>query len=90
MCETIRLRMYRQNFPIFQNDECNDNSTSDFADEYLDFPSKLSIEASPIRQKNIEKLDCPHLMRDFKSYPQQGSSTEVSSPSKVDGVSGRT
>lgn len=36
----------------------------------------------------MEKLDCPHLMRDFVTYPQQGSSTELISPlSKVDGVS---
>lgn len=72
----------------FQNDECIDTSTN-ISDEYLDFPSKLSIESSPIRQKNIEKLDCPHLLRDFVSYPQQGSSTELISPSKIDGVSAR-
>ncbi|KAJ6638239.1 SH3 domain-binding protein 5-like [Pseudolycoriella hygida] len=70
----------------YDNDECIENSTSNFTDEYLDFPSKLSTKASPIRQKNLEKLDCPHLMRDFVSYPQQGSSTELSSPSKVDGT----
>lgn len=71
----------------FQNDDCIDDSTNDFTDEYLDFPSKLSIESSPIRQKNIDKLDCPHLMRDFVSYPQEGSSTELISPSKVNEVS---
>lgn len=33
----------------------------------------------------MEKLDCPHLLRDFGNYPEQGSSTELG---KVDGVSG--
>ncbi|XP_037047589.1 SH3 domain-binding protein 5 isoform X2 [Bradysia coprophila] len=70
----------------YDANDCIENSTSNFTDEYLDFPSKLSTKSSPIRQKNIEKLDCPHLIRDFDSYPQQGSSAELNSPGKSDGT----
>lgn len=72
---------------VFQNDECTANSPNNSNEEYLDFPPKLSSKSSPIKQKNIEKLDCPHLMRDFDSYPRQGSSADFVSPSKVDAVS---
>ncbi|KAG4078194.1 hypothetical protein HA402_002246 [Bradysia odoriphaga] len=70
----------------YDANDCIENSTSNFTDEYLDFPSKLSTKSSPIRQKNIEKLDCPHLIRDFDSYPQQGSSAELNSPGRSDGT----
>lgn len=35
------------------------------ADEYLEFPERLSTGASPVHQPHLEPLDCPHLMRDF-------------------------
>uniref|UniRef100_A0AAG5D9S9 Uncharacterized protein n=1 Tax=Anopheles atroparvus TaxID=41427 RepID=A0AAG5D9S9_ANOAO len=37
----------------------------DCNDEYLEFPAKLTIKASPIKQKFLDKLDCPHLLKDF-------------------------
>lgn len=41
-------------------------SQIDSCDEYLDFPPKLSTKSSPIRQKKVDLLDCPHLLRDFE------------------------
>lgn len=37
-------------------------------DEYLEFPSKLSVKSSPIRQQKLDKHDCPHLYRDYKDH----------------------
>lgn len=61
-------------------------------DEYLSFPPKLSTKSSPIRQQKIDQLNCPHLLKDFATYPRQGSSTDDSdqmavSPNKTDIVS---
>ncbi|XP_052899908.1 uncharacterized protein LOC128306426 isoform X2 [Anopheles moucheti] len=58
------------------------NSTSaariDSNDEYLEFPAKLSIKASPIKQKYLDKLDCPHLLKDFarKTSPSGESDSD--------------
>lgn len=47
------------------------NSTAiNSTDEYLDFPQKMSVKSSPVRQKNVGELDCPHMYQDF-----QGSSS---------------
>uniref|UniRef100_A0A182K131 SH3 domain-binding protein 5 n=1 Tax=Anopheles christyi TaxID=43041 RepID=A0A182K131_9DIPT len=50
----------------------------DSADEYLEFPAKLSIKASPIKQKYLDKLDCPHLLKDFarKTSPSAESDSD--------------
>ncbi|XP_053678177.1 uncharacterized protein LOC128728573 [Anopheles nili] len=47
-------------------------------DEYLEFPAKLSIKASPIKQKYLDKLDCPHLLKDFarKTSPSAESDSD--------------
>lgn len=37
----------------------------DSSDEYLDFPPKLSLKASPIRKKKLDDHECPHLLKDF-------------------------
>lgn len=36
-------------------------------DEYLDFPQKMSLKSSPVRQKRVDELECPHMYHDFKS-----------------------
>ena len=36
-------------------------------DEYLDFPQTLGVASSPVRQKKIAVLDCPHMYQDFSS-----------------------
>lgn len=41
------------------------NSGIDSQDEYRDFPQKLSLKASPVRQKQVGVLDCPHMYQDF-------------------------
>uniref|UniRef100_A0A182PPD0 SH3 domain-binding protein 5 n=1 Tax=Anopheles epiroticus TaxID=199890 RepID=A0A182PPD0_9DIPT len=50
----------------------------DSADEYLEFPAKLSVRASPIKQKYLDKLDCPHLLKDFarKTSPSAESDSD--------------
>ncbi|XP_053667617.1 uncharacterized protein LOC128717962 [Anopheles marshallii] len=50
----------------------------DSNDEYLEFPAKLSIKASPIKQKYLDKLDCPHLLKDFarKTSPSGESDSD--------------
>uniref|UniRef100_A0A182QUL9 SH3 domain-binding protein 5 n=1 Tax=Anopheles farauti TaxID=69004 RepID=A0A182QUL9_9DIPT len=50
----------------------------DSNDEYLEFPAKLSIKASPIKQKYLDKLDCPHLLKDFarKTSPSAESDSD--------------
>ncbi|XP_035919619.1 uncharacterized protein LOC118517506 isoform X1 [Anopheles stephensi] len=50
----------------------------DSHDEYLEFPAKLSIKASPIKQKYLDKLDCPHLLKDFarKTSPSGESDSD--------------
>lgn len=42
-------------------------------DEYLEFPSKLSMKSSPIKQQTLDKHDCPHLLRDFDFGATSGS-----------------
>uniref|UniRef100_A0A1B0AXP5 SH3 domain-binding protein 5 n=1 Tax=Glossina palpalis gambiensis TaxID=67801 RepID=A0A1B0AXP5_9MUSC len=49
----------------------------DSADEYLEMPDKLSTNSSPIRQRQPDPHDCPHLLRDFESvliFPQKPNS----------------
>ncbi|XP_041771876.1 uncharacterized protein LOC121593525 isoform X1 [Anopheles merus] len=55
-----------------------DHRRIDSADEYLEFPAKLSIKASPIKQKYLDKLDCPHLLKDFarKTSPSAESDSD--------------
>ncbi|XP_058127199.1 SH3 domain-binding protein 5 [Anopheles ziemanni] len=51
----------------------------DCNDEYLEFPAKLTIKASPIKQKYLDKLDCPHLLKDFacrKASPSAESDSD--------------
>uniref|UniRef100_A0A182N1D1 SH3 domain-binding protein 5-like n=1 Tax=Anopheles dirus TaxID=7168 RepID=A0A182N1D1_9DIPT len=50
----------------------------DSNDEYLEFPAKLSLKASPIKQKYLDKLDCPHLLKDFarKTSPSAESDSD--------------
>lgn len=36
-------------------------------DEYFDFPQKMSLKSSPVRQKRVDELECPHMYQDFKS-----------------------
>lgn len=36
-------------------------------DEYRDFPQKLSLKSSPVRQKEVAVLDCPHMYQDFSA-----------------------
>lgn len=43
----------------------NTSSQIESTDEYLDFPLKLSLKSSPIKQKQLDKHSCPHLLRDF-------------------------
>ena len=54
----------------------NNEPKVDIGDEYLEFPPKLSMKASPIRQKKLDKHDCPHLLKDFPNpmYARQTSS----------------
>uniref|UniRef100_A0A182I9F2 SH3 domain-binding protein 5-like n=1 Tax=Anopheles arabiensis TaxID=7173 RepID=A0A182I9F2_ANOAR len=56
----------------------SDHRRIDSADEYLEFPAKLSIKASPIKQKYLDKLDCPHLLKDFarKTSPSAESDSD--------------
>lgn len=44
----------------------SNSSQINSTDEYLDFPMKLSLKSSPIRQKALDKHTCPHLLRDFE------------------------
>lgn len=59
------------------------------ADEYLEFPPHLNTQSSPIRQQNLDELDCPHLLKGFADYNQHqnnaGSST-LASPNAGDNV----
>lgn len=55
-----------------------DSSDINSTDEYLDFPSQMTIKSSPIRQKKIDKLDCPHLYRDFTAPSTAGGGGMVS------------
>lgn len=48
--------------------ECND--------EYLEFPAKLGIKSSPIKQKYLDKLDCPHLLKDFARKTSPGGESD--------------
>lgn len=43
----------------------NSSSQIESTDEYLEFPLKLSLKSSPIKQKHLDKHSCPHLLRDF-------------------------
>ncbi|XP_058063216.1 uncharacterized protein LOC131213234 isoform X1 [Anopheles bellator] len=48
------------------------------SDEYMELPAKLTIKASPIKQKYLDKLDCPHLLKDFarKTSPNAESDSD--------------
>ncbi|XP_055523436.1 uncharacterized protein LOC129717508 isoform X2 [Wyeomyia smithii] len=48
------------------------------SDEYLEFPAKLGLKASPIKQRYLDKLDCPHLLKDFarKTSPSGESDSD--------------
>lgn len=48
-----------------ESSSCNNSSQINSTDEYLEFPSKLSMKSSPIKQQTLDKHDCPHLLRDF-------------------------
>ncbi|KAL1399886.1 hypothetical protein pipiens_007873 [Culex pipiens pipiens] len=48
--------------------ECND--------EYLEFPAKLGLKSSPIKQKYLDKLDCPHLLKDFARKTSPGGESD--------------
>lgn len=52
----------------------NSSSQIESTDEYLDFPLKLSLKSSPIKQKQLDKHSCPHLLRDFSFGGASGSS----------------
>lgn len=44
------------------------NSTGiNSTDEYMDFPKKMTTKSSPVRQKKVGELDCPHMYQDFTS-----------------------
>ncbi|XP_055390049.1 putative uncharacterized protein DDB_G0282133 isoform X2 [Condylostylus longicornis] len=43
----------------------------DCCDEYLDLPSKITYKSSPIKTKNFDEHDCPHLLQDFPHQRQQ-------------------
>lgn len=64
------------------------------ADEYLEFPPHLSTQSSPIRQRNLDALDCPHLLKGFVGYmPHQkndGGSSLLASNSPGDNVNGKS
>ncbi|XP_035776156.1 uncharacterized protein LOC118458083 isoform X2 [Anopheles albimanus] len=48
------------------------------SDEYLEFPAKLTVKASPVKQRYLDKLDCPHLLKDFarKTSPSAESDSD--------------
>ncbi|EAT39156.1 AAEL009014-PA, partial [Aedes aegypti] len=46
------------------------------SDEYLEFPAKLGLKSSPIKPKYLDKLDCPHLMKDFARKPSPGGESD--------------
>ncbi|ETN67768.1 hypothetical protein AND_000409 [Anopheles darlingi] len=48
------------------------------SDEYLEFPAKLTMKASPVKQRYLDKLDCPHLLKDFarKTSPSAESDSD--------------
>lgn len=41
-------------------------------DEYKDFPQKMGVKSSPVRQKKVGALDCPHMYQDFTSSSSSG------------------
>lgn len=46
----------------------------DTTDEYLEMPDKLSTNSSPIRQRQPDEHECPHLLQDFDAvltFPQK-------------------
>lgn len=56
-----------------KSDSKRNSSQINSTDEYLEFPSKLSLKSSPIKQQNLDKHDCPHLLRDFDFGATSGS-----------------
>lgn len=50
-------------------------------DEYRDF-SQLSMKSSPVRQKRVGELDCPHMYKDFTS-PTTTTKAMVSNDKQV-------
>lgn len=46
-------------------------------DEYMDFPQKLSLKSSPVRQKQVGVLDCPHMYQDFSASKSSGMVRKV-------------
>ncbi|XP_062538666.1 uncharacterized protein LOC134206936 isoform X2 [Armigeres subalbatus] len=46
------------------------------SDEYLEFPAKLGLKSSPIKPKYLDKLDCPHLLKDFARKPSPGGESD--------------
>ncbi|XP_053692736.1 SH3 domain-binding protein 5 [Sabethes cyaneus] len=59
---------------------CNSPSAAriECSDEYLEFPAKLGLKSSPIKQRYLDKLDCPHLLKDFarKTSPSGESDSD--------------
>lgn len=73
------------NEPLTKNDISSIYST----DEYLEFPPHLSTQSSPIRQRNLEEMDCPHLLKGFAGYTQHQNnivSSTLTSPNTADSV----
>lgn len=64
--------------------EMSHSSEINSFDEYLSFPPKLSTKASPVRQQKIDKLDCPHLLKDFVAYHGHQSAARQSSSTDSD------
>ncbi|XP_058443654.1 uncharacterized protein LOC131425629 isoform X1 [Malaya genurostris] len=64
-----QMQLYSKSPPAARI-ECND--------EYLEFPAKLGLKSSPLKQKYLDKLDCPHLLRDFvrKTSPSAESDSD--------------
>uniref|UniRef100_A0A336MWA7 CSON008152 protein n=1 Tax=Culicoides sonorensis TaxID=179676 RepID=A0A336MWA7_CULSO len=52
----------------------SNSSQINSTDEYLEFPSKLSLKSSTIKQQTLDKHDCPHLLRDFDFGTSNSSS----------------
>lgn len=59
-----------------KSDTSRNSSQINSTDEYLEFPSKLSLKSSPIKQQTLDKHECPHLLRDFDFGASSGSNNK--------------
>ncbi|XP_063710158.1 SH3 domain-binding protein 5-like isoform X2 [Culicoides brevitarsis] len=74
----------KENAPSL-NDKQELSSQINSTDEYLEFPPKLSLKSSPIKQQIMDKHECPHLLRDFdfgRASTAATVSSATSSPNK--------